>query len=133
MRIDRREFLKFSGAAVLAGGASTVGCGGKNAAATKPDYTVWIGQGLADLAPDRVVSTRLYNGQFPGPLLRFTQGRQAVVDIFNDTDNPERLHWHGQTIPVDAQRRGVRRRRQTAGVRRCARDALSVEVPQCHR
>ncbi|MGH3557389.1 MAG: multicopper oxidase family protein, partial [Mycobacterium sp.] len=53
------------------------------------------------LAPDRVVSTTLYNGQFPGPLLRFTEGRPVVVDIYNDTDTPEQLHWHGQTVPVD--------------------------------
>ncbi len=90
-----------SSAAVLAGGMSTVGCGREGAAPTKADYTVRIGQGLVDLAPDRVISTRLYNGQFPGPLLRFTEGRQVVVDIYTDTDTPEQLHWHGQIVPVD--------------------------------
>ena len=24
-----------------------------------------------------------------------------VVDIHNDTDTPEQLHWHGQFVPVD--------------------------------
>lgn len=24
-----------------------------------------------------------------------------VVDVFNDTDVPEQLHWHGQALPVD--------------------------------
>jgi len=33
--------------------------------------------------------------------LRFQQGRQVAVEIHNDTDTPEQLHWHGQTIPVD--------------------------------
>jgi FtsP/CotA-like multicopper oxidase with cupredoxin domain len=33
--------------------------------------------------------------------LRFQQGRQVVVDIHNDTDTLEQLHWHGQTQPVD--------------------------------
>ena len=43
----------------------------------------------------------MYNGQFPGPLLRFKEGQSVTVDIFNDTDTPEQLHWHGQMIPVD--------------------------------
>ena len=32
--------------------------------------------------------------------MRFTQGRQTVVDIYNDTDTPEQLHWHGQFLPI---------------------------------
>jgi len=67
----------------------------------KPDYTLRIGTGTVELAPDRVVSTVVYNGQFPGPLLRFKQGQTAWVDIHNDTDTPEQLHWHGQQIPVE--------------------------------
>jgi FtsP/CotA-like multicopper oxidase with cupredoxin domain len=48
-----------------------------------------------------VVSTTTYNGQFPGPLLRLREGRPVVVDVHNDTDVPEQLHWHGQTVPTD--------------------------------
>ena len=65
------------------------------------DYTLRIGTGLIELAPDRIISTSTYNGQFPGPLLRFKEGQRAVVDVFNDTDTPEQLHWHGQFLPVD--------------------------------
>ncbi|NVN38909.1 multicopper oxidase domain-containing protein, partial [Komagataeibacter swingsii] len=39
--------------------------------------------------------TDCYNDQFPGPLLRFEEGRRSMVDIFNDTDTPELVHWHG--------------------------------------
>ena len=67
----------------------------------KPDSTIRIGTGLVELAPDQIISTTTYNGQFPGPLLRFTEGRPVTVDIFNDTDTPEQLHWHGQFLPVD--------------------------------
>lgn len=63
------------------------------------DYTVRIGAGLAELAPDHIVSTKLYNGQFPGPLIRFKEGQRATVDIHNDTDTPELVHWYGQMIP----------------------------------
>jgi FtsP/CotA-like multicopper oxidase with cupredoxin domain len=65
------------------------------------DQTIRIGNGLVELAPDRIISTTTYNGQFPGPLLRFKEGQQVVVDIHNDTDTPEQLHWHGQALPVD--------------------------------
>jgi FtsP/CotA-like multicopper oxidase with cupredoxin domain len=54
-----------------------------------------------EIAPDRIVSVVTYNGQFPGPLLRFKEGQQTVVEAFNDTDTPEQLHWHGQMIPTD--------------------------------
>ncbi len=68
---------------------------------TPADYTLRIAVTPIELAPDRIVSITTYNGQFPGPLLRFTEGKQAIVDVFNDTDTPEQLHWHGQTIPSD--------------------------------
>src|SRR6185312_13887489 len=46
------------------------------------------------------LSMTAYNGQFPGPLLRFKEGRPTVIDIYNDTDTPEQLHWHGQLVPA---------------------------------
>ena len=71
------------------------------ASAAKADYTLRIANGLVELAPDHIVSTTLYNGQFPGPLLRFKEGQGTVVDIHNDTDTPELVHWHGQMIPSE--------------------------------
>jgi FtsP/CotA-like multicopper oxidase with cupredoxin domain len=67
----------------------------------KADYTIRIGTGLVELAPDRIISTTTYNGQFPGPLIRLKEGRRVVVDIHNDTDTLEQRHWHGQMVPVD--------------------------------
>jgi FtsP/CotA-like multicopper oxidase with cupredoxin domain len=65
------------------------------------DYTIRIGIGLIEIAPQRILSTVTYNGQFPGPLLRLREGRRITVDIYNDTDTPEQLHWHGQMVPAD--------------------------------
>jgi len=102
---DRRRFLSWSaaGAAALAAagpGMALAACSRQKA--TGPaDYTLRIGPGLVELASDKVVSTTLYNGQFPGPLLRFTEGKPVTVDVHNDTGTPEQLHWHGQTLPVD--------------------------------
>jgi FtsP/CotA-like multicopper oxidase with cupredoxin domain len=54
-----------------------------------------------EIARDRIVSVTTYNGEFPGPLLRFREGVPATVEIHNHTDVPEQLHWHGQTVSTD--------------------------------
>ena len=54
-----------------------------------------------EIAPKQIVSTVTYNGHFPGPLLRFQEGRTAVVEVHNDTDTPEQLHWHGQAVSTE--------------------------------
>jgi FtsP/CotA-like multicopper oxidase with cupredoxin domain len=96
MTLARRDFLKLSSLAALAPSLE---------AFSRPiaaDYTLRIAAGLVELAPAHIVSTTLYNGQFPGPLLRFKEGRRVIVDLYNDTDTPELVHWHGQMISSDA-------------------------------
>jgi FtsP/CotA-like multicopper oxidase with cupredoxin domain len=106
---SRRQFLK---QASLAAAAVSVSAGAIPAKRTGPahspstqqtkaDYTIRIQAAPVEIAPDRIVSTITYNGQFPGPLIRFQEGVPTVVDIYNNTDTPEQLHWHGQKIPVD--------------------------------
>jgi FtsP/CotA-like multicopper oxidase with cupredoxin domain len=95
MAIQRRLLLKSAGVLPLVGAEP-----GRGAESTA-DYTLRIATGLVELAPDHIVSTTLYNGQFPGPLLRLHEGQRVVVDIHNDTDTPELVHWHGQMIPPD--------------------------------
>ena len=65
------------------------------------DYVLRIAATPIEIAPKHIVSTITYNGQFPGPLLRFKEGRPVTVEIHNDTDTPEQLHWHGQMLPTD--------------------------------
>ncbi|MGP0094693.1 MAG: multicopper oxidase family protein [Xanthobacteraceae bacterium] len=101
MMIDRRSLLKVAGLVPLIGAVPRPVRAAGDAAAEKADYTLRIGTGLVELAPDHIVSTTLYNGQFPGPLLRLKEGQRVVVDIHNDTDTPELVHWHGQMIPSD--------------------------------
>jgi FtsP/CotA-like multicopper oxidase with cupredoxin domain len=100
MKIDRRSMLKCAGLVPLIGAETNLAAAAQTAAG-KPDYTIRIATGLAELAPEHIVSTTLYNSQFPGPLIRFREGQRVVVDIHNDTDTPELLHWHGQMIPTD--------------------------------
>ncbi len=65
------------------------------------DYTLHIKDSPIEIAPKRIISLTTYNGQFPGPLLRFKEGQQVTVDLYNDTDTPEQLHWHGQKVSTD--------------------------------
>jgi FtsP/CotA-like multicopper oxidase with cupredoxin domain len=97
--IDRRTFLKTTAVTPLLGALPFARERAARQATAKPDYTLRIGTGLVELAPDHVVSTTLYDGQFPGPLLRFREGVPVVVDVHNDTDVPELVHWHGQIVP----------------------------------
>jgi FtsP/CotA-like multicopper oxidase with cupredoxin domain len=99
--IDRRSLLKGAGMRCAASLPFAGALANSARAADPPDHTLRIGTGLVELAPDHIVSTTLYNGQFPGPLLRLKQDQRVVVDIYNDTDIPELVHWHGQTIPSD--------------------------------
>jgi FtsP/CotA-like multicopper oxidase with cupredoxin domain len=111
---SRRTFLKLAGFAAgnallssergFAQGAMT-GERTKSASVTgasgTTDYTLRIGTAPVEIAPSRIVSLTTYNGQFPGPLLRFKEGQPATVDVYNNTDTPEQLHWHGQIVPAD--------------------------------
>jgi FtsP/CotA-like multicopper oxidase with cupredoxin domain len=99
--MDRRTVLKYAGLLPLTSAVQSLMHAADQDATAKPDYTLRIGTGLVELAPGHIVSTTLYNGEFPGPLLRFQEGRRVVVDIHNDTDTPELVHWHGQMIPSE--------------------------------
>ncbi|MGA7997244.1 MAG: multicopper oxidase domain-containing protein [Bradyrhizobium sp.] len=107
MSVGRRELLQGAGMVTLSAAlpgvvqAQPAAVGTPGSPQGAADHTIRIGNGLVELAPDRIISTTTYNGQFPGPLLRFKEGRQVVIDIQNDTDTPEQLHWHGQTVSVD--------------------------------
>src|SRR5271170_7285846 len=113
--LDRRQLIRLSGVSALALGIPFAPPGraaetfhpqagpmpSSPLAATAPaDHTLRIGTSLVELGPDTTISTKTYNGQFPGPLLRMTEGKPVVVDIHNDTDTPEQLHWHGQFVPA---------------------------------
>jgi len=99
--MDRRSLLKYAALAPFASALPSLAQVSEEVSTEKADYTLRIGAGLVELAQDHIVSTTLYNGVFPGPLLHFTEGKRVIVDIHNDTDTPELVHWHGQIIPSD--------------------------------
>ena len=98
---NRRSLLRAGAAALVAAAAPGFPRAAAQSAAETPNYTLRIGAGLVELSADHIVSTTLYNGQFPGPLLRMKEGQRVVIDIYNDTDIPELVHSHGLIIPSD--------------------------------
>jgi FtsP/CotA-like multicopper oxidase with cupredoxin domain len=65
------------------------------------DFTLQIAPMLVELAPQVVISTIGYSNQVPGPLLRMREGQPVTVDVVNDTDVPEYVHWHGLFVPSE--------------------------------
>jgi FtsP/CotA-like multicopper oxidase with cupredoxin domain len=92
--ISRRSLLKLSGAATL---FSSLPAFSENLLA--PDYTLDIAAVNLELSPRHKLRTVAYNGQVPGPLLRFKEGQQVSVEVANHTDHPEVVHWHGLFLP----------------------------------
>jgi FtsP/CotA-like multicopper oxidase with cupredoxin domain len=98
--IHRRSFLLAAGAAGAALGAGLGAAYTQNA--NVADYTLRIAPLRLELAPGKVIDTFGYNGTVPGPLLRLREGRQVSIDIRNDTDIADIIHWHGLYVPSAA-------------------------------
>ena len=116
MMIDRRSLLKCAGLVPLMGVAPRLARADDQLNAEKADYTLRIATGLVELAPDHIVSTTLYNGQFPGTAAA-VQGRPAGHRRYLQR------HRHAGAGPLarpdDPERRGRRGRGRLA--RSCRR------------
>src|SRR6202162_3628177 len=111
--ISRRQFLGTASVLAAAGitgarlGVKDLGPGAQGGFISRAadeaaaDYVLHIAATAVEIAPKTIVSTVTYNGKFPGPLLRFKEGQPVTVEIHNDTDTPEQLHWHGQLVSTD--------------------------------
>jgi len=113
--VNRRDFLKVGGAGLAALSVADIGATDNRSAVNtadaagpaavqegaKADITLRIAPVTVELAPDRVISTIGYNGTSPGPVLRMKEGTPVTVEVVNDTDVPEQVHWHGLLIPAD--------------------------------
>lgn len=86
--MTRREMLALAGASLARG-------------APEPDVRLRIEPLNLELGPNKFVRTIAYNGQVPGPLLRFPEGKAITVEMENQTPDPELIHWHGFHIPSE--------------------------------
>ena len=97
---SRRKFLRTTGlaagAVLLSSGKVAAGSGISLQSSEAPaasesgsaDYTLHIKTSPIEIATNRIISATTYNGQFPGPLLRFKEGQQVTC---------RRLQRHGCT------------------------------------
>jgi FtsP/CotA-like multicopper oxidase with cupredoxin domain len=65
------------------------------------DFTLQIAPMMVELAPQVIISTIGYNNLVPGPLLRMREGQRVSIDVVNETDVPEYVHWHGLFVPSE--------------------------------
>jgi FtsP/CotA-like multicopper oxidase with cupredoxin domain len=65
------------------------------------DFTLRIAPTMVELAPQVVISTIAYNDKVPGPMMRVREGQQVSVEVVNETDVPEYVHWHGLFVPSE--------------------------------
>jgi FtsP/CotA-like multicopper oxidase with cupredoxin domain len=105
--MNRRDFVRLGCAAVAQTQAARVLAGQMQmpaqqaAEGAKADFTLQIEPVVLELAPSRAISTIGYNGGSPGPLLRMREGVPATVEVVNNTDVPELVHWHGLFVPSE--------------------------------
>jgi len=66
-----------------------------------PDYKLTIDRVSLEIAPKVTIKTIGYNGTAPGPLLRMKEGQRVTIEVSNNTDEPEIVHWHGLKIPSE--------------------------------
>jgi FtsP/CotA-like multicopper oxidase with cupredoxin domain len=98
--LDRREVLV---GATAAGAALGTGLGlAYSQTAAAADRTLRIAPVRLELAPGKVIDTFAYDGTVPGPLLRFRENQQVTIDITNNTDIDDIVHWHGLYVPASA-------------------------------
>jgi FtsP/CotA-like multicopper oxidase with cupredoxin domain len=67
----------------------------------RADVTLRIGTLTHEVAPGHVYTTTAYNGSVPGPIVRLREGVPATIDVINDTDVEEFVHWHGLGVPSE--------------------------------
>jgi FtsP/CotA-like multicopper oxidase with cupredoxin domain len=56
-------------------------------------------EGAVEVAPGRVFETWLYNGQYPGPEIRLTEGEVLRATVRNALPEGTTIHWHGVPVP----------------------------------
>jgi FtsP/CotA-like multicopper oxidase with cupredoxin domain len=98
--MHRRGFLLGAGAAGMVLG-TTLGRA-YTQIANAADYSLRIAPLRLELAPGKVIDTFAYNGAVPGPVLRLREGKVVSIDIRNDTDIEDIVHWHGLYLAADA-------------------------------
>src|SRR5699024_6495272 len=65
-------------------------------------YTVRAQKGETEIFDGTKTKTLGYNGDFLGPVLRFSKGDKVKIKTINDLDEETTFHWHGLEVPGEA-------------------------------
>lgn len=84
--MNRRTFIAQAGAAL---GGAAVASVVPAWAQTASDVKLEIAPLALEIAPGKVIHTVAYNGQVPGPLIRWPEGKPIAIDVFNRTRSPK--------------------------------------------
>src|SRR3981189_318723 len=95
--IDRRGFVLGAGAVGMSLGA--ISGTAYTQIASRADHSLRIAPLRLELAPGKVIDTFAYSGTVPGRVLRLREGSKVSIDIRNDTDVDDIVHWHGLYLP----------------------------------
>ena len=95
----RRDFVRGGAGALVAALPLSRALGLLGQAGTRADYTIRIAPLRLEIAPGKIVKTTAFNGRVPGELIRVREGQQVTLDVINETDVPDIVHWHGLHIP----------------------------------
>jgi FtsP/CotA-like multicopper oxidase with cupredoxin domain len=98
---NRREFVLGAGAGAAGMVAGEV-LGRTYAQTASADYALRIEPISLELAPGKTIQTFGYNGTVPGPVLRPREGQAVNIDVTNNTDIEDIVHWHGLYLPAVA-------------------------------
>src|SRR5215831_17507846 len=117
--MNRREFLRLAGLSAVSGVSILSGCAPSVEPTATPStlpgnaarLSLRIAPVKLELSPNQIIQTVGYNGSTPGPLLRVKEGQQVTVNVRNDTDVPELVHWHGFYVPSEVEALWKRERR----------------------
>src|SRR5699024_533242 len=60
-----------------------------------------ISETETEIAKGLIFKTIAYNNSVPGPVIRMKEGEETIVEVINNTDHQEVVHWHGQEIPAE--------------------------------
>jgi FtsP/CotA-like multicopper oxidase with cupredoxin domain len=96
--MNRRTFITKTAAALATAASARIPPAVPQSA---PDVKLEVAPLALEIAPGKVIHTVAYNGQVPGPLIRWPVGKPVVIDVANRSSVAENVHWHGLWIPSE--------------------------------
>ena len=105
--VQRRNFFQLGGMVLAQAGMARLPFAAQgdpphgSPSDTNADHTLRIAPVTVELDRSHILSTIGYNNSAPGPVLRMREGKPVTVDVINDTDTPELVHWHGMLVPPE--------------------------------